>query len=174
MNPVERLDSNASIDAERVWQNKEEPLYQWSWSFQPYSDWTCGTWLDQTSKFAGLSLIGATDTLYGWIRMSVLDQNCVTLTIHDFAVKKRNPLGISGKDLLSVKISPNPTQEKCRITLTEPAESVRIFNSRGVLINDFTRVQKEVFVNMEGFPAGIYYAHIRNDRTSAVRKIILK
>lgn len=156
---VDTLNLDDSINAQQVWASKALLGRLWEhwncWSiacsnYTFFSDLT-GSWQDVTDRFAGLKLIVASDTLYGWVRMDVSSLYSVKIKDYAYDTIPNEPIlaGDSGDVTISInsiarktlQISPNPATTTLQLNLTLTAPSPLI------ITDALGRVVKEIMLD---------------------------
>ena len=81
----------------------------------------------------------------------------------------------TGDDHLAQKIAvyPNPTKNKVTIQLPEGEQSVKVFSTLGQVIIPTTNFNGTTFeLNLNNYPAGLYFVEIHHNNYSITKKII--
>lgn len=74
----------------------------------------------------------------------------------------------------ALNVYPNPARDVVNIKLTtESAKiNVKLYNSLGVILNDFDINEKEAAINVGTLPKGLYYIGVDDGKQTALRKFI--
>ena len=82
--------------------------------------------------------------------------------------------GAAGATLSSVALYPNPAASECHLTgLSEGVfAQIRIFDSLGQLVREFSTDRVEAVIGLEGMKAGFYSIQVVQDRESHILKFI--
>ena len=84
-------------------------------------------------------------------------------------------LGINDINNLEFNIYPNPTTDLVNVTTKENIVGYQLYDFSGKLLTEKTKVdKKEVKINLESYPKGIYLLNIKTDKRSYTQKITRK
>ncbi|MEG0696370.1 M12 family metallo-peptidase [Algoriella sp.] len=84
-------------------------------------------------------------------------------------------LGINDINNLEFNIYPNPTTDLVNVSTKENIVGYQLYDFSGKLLTEKTKVdKKEVKINLESYPKGIYLLNIKTDKRSYTQKITKK
>ncbi len=84
-------------------------------------------------------------------------------------------LGINDINNLEFNIYPNPTTDLVNVSTKENIVGYQLYDFSGKLLTEKTKVdKKEVKINLESYPKGIYLLNIKTDKRSYTQKITRK
>lgn len=86
-----------------------------------------------------------------------------------------NTLGLADINNLEFKIFPNPTTDFVNITTKENIVSYQFYDMNGKLLVGKNKLdKKEIKINLESYPKGIYLLNIQTDKRSYTQKVTRK
>uniref|UniRef100_UPI00262D52B8 T9SS type A sorting domain-containing protein n=1 Tax=uncultured Empedobacter sp. TaxID=410844 RepID=UPI00262D52B8 len=86
-----------------------------------------------------------------------------------------NTLGLADINNLEFKIFPNPTTDFVNITTKENIVSYQVYDMNGKLLVGKNKLdKKEIKINLESYPKGIYLLNIQTDKRSYTQKVTRK
>jgi hypothetical protein len=152
---------NDSIDANAEWKPWTLDMsYQDHEGWAPRHDCVVMTFDTVAAKYLGVRVFTATDTLYGWIKVKVIDT--FVLYFEEFACNTGAVFINESENPVVVRIGPNPVTDIFNVYLNNTFPS-KIFlydiSSRKLLSQNFT---ESVSLNTDQFADGIYIFEVRN------------
>ena len=150
--------------------------YAASSSFYPYSYNCGGSSGDTIITFIGVRIVKDSDTLYGWIAVSLDGKNFPDVTVISYACQKAITTGINEiKTGTAINIYPNPVRYNLNIEFpTEGRYNLSLTNVFGQVIssNQFYGVKTDLDVS--GLSGGIYFVRVYNEHSEEVTKILVQ
>ena len=84
-------------------------------------------------------------------------------------------LGLNDINNLEFNIYPNPTADLVNVTTKENIVSYQLYDFTGKLLTEKSKVdKKEVKINLESYPKGIYLLNIKTDKRTYTQKVTKK
>jgi hypothetical protein len=163
------LRSGDTISSKLTWYNDSIlPLYRYSWS-SGYGGCATKTFEnDSLGNYIGVRIISATDTVYGWIK--VTNVNFLSFTVQEFAFGK-NTSGIEER-LSDVKAFPSPFTGAFNIETPFPVFDLMVYDQYGALLLRKDNISGNTQVDLSDRNSGIYFLKLIAGKTVLVRKII--
>ncbi|MCK9203125.1 MAG: T9SS type A sorting domain-containing protein [Bacteroidales bacterium] len=150
--------------------------YFWS---STYGNWTHPTtfdWVDIGDHYLGFTLINPGDTLYGWVRINVTqEEDGYRTTLKDFALDHNPWVGnmeLTRKSAFT--IFPNPAKEAITITnFTDGRNMVAtLMDITGQIIQIQPFVSRQITLEISSLNDGLYLIVISGDHSKQVLKFV--
>ncbi len=77
-------------------------------------------------------------------------------------------LGENNFDTKKMLLTPNPTENYVKISTNYNNSKILIVNSLGQLVNSFPISENEITISVEGFPAGVYYVNLLDEKKNII------
>jgi aminopeptidase N len=77
-------------------------------------------------------------------------------------------LGENNFDTKKMLLTPNPTENYVKISTNYNNSKILIVNSLGQLVNSFPISENEIIISVEGFPAGVYYVNLLDEKKNII------
>lgn len=154
-----------------------------------------GQWLNQVNKFAGLRIQDTAkgNNYYGWVRLTLLDQlgssrifdpAFVIITDYAFQTSPNTPIvagdtgGVTGiKPVVSSDLRLFTDRKILSVRVSNPdylGGNIFIYDESGKMILSQKIGQERFEMNLQMFPAGIYFVELKNEAKHESDKIILQ
>lgn len=136
-----------------------------------HASFSISDWVGSGEKYVGFSLIGSSDTTYGWIRAYTPTES--HLVMYDYAFINKD-LSINSSAQAPFTIYPNPAENEINLKLDylDGNKVVKIFDISGRLVY-FEQIADEIIsINTEGFRSGIYVVSVSNEKSSCISKFV--
>lgn len=96
-------------------------------------------------------------------------ENGFILYVDDIRVWKEDPVSISeNESTISLNVYPNPTKGELTVSCSEEIEKMTLFSSNGQLLLQ----SKEPKMNIESYPNGVYFLHIKTAQSVKTIKVL--
>ena len=77
-------------------------------------------------------------------------------------------LGENNFDTKKMLLTPNPTENYVKISTNYNNSKILIVNSLGQLVNSIPISENEITISVEGFPAGVYYVNLLDEKKNII------
>lgn len=173
--------ANDLIDKNFQWSDSEITLMHSSFSGGKYG--CSGNTFSASPMYLGVRIFIATDTLYGWIKVSGVEMPGISthatasVTLEEYACNSPQT-GIKEHTKQILQIFPNPVSEELHIVLPNQNKEMEllIYNSAAMLVMKKTVVPNadEIIVPAKILAAGFYYFTLsENSKTNFKGKFII-
>jgi hypothetical protein len=168
------LDMGKTIGAEGSWSAEKSYLYHFYGFYSGGAGPVCGNWQDIVEKYAPVAKLVGQDTLYGWIKLSVQEQNNkLIFTVHESAIMKKNPLGITQPEKTRVRVFPNPASDFLQIQTDKPGGFITLMDKFGRVVCSTTVVHADLQLDVSRLSPGTYFLQYRAGDSLTRLKCIL-
>lgn len=125
------------------------------------------------SKYLGVRIFVANDTLYGWIKIGA---NSGRIILQEFACNKGTSIGINEYSSNSfIKLFPNPTNSKVEFVFNIPPTNIKIkiVNSLGqIFLEDKKSNSNKFSLDVSNYTNGIYFVEVESNQGISRSKFI--
>ncbi len=167
-NTVKFLQKNDTIGNNLFWTNKVLYLSCQDWILHGHACYYNGFPNYSSGNYLAVRFIRPSDTIYGWIRVSNI--NDLTYTVEEFAFSN-NSTGIDQQKIIA-QVQPNPTNDMVMIETQLPGFNLVIYNQFGKLIIEKTLLSTKTEIDLRTYASGLYVFKICKDHSFHTRKII--
>jgi hypothetical protein len=166
---------NTMINRDLFWMKGSSKINDYDYLYKIYER---GLWTGISGRFLGLQLIENSDTLYGWLGLSIRDFD--SFGISDFACEIL-PLGIhNAKSNKKLNLYPNPAKDFFEIDFGHLicVQGISVYNSAGRLIfnkrisSSFTN--KSESFDVSSWERGLYLVQIRTGIGFLSEKLLIE
>lgn len=143
----------------------------WSNHYGASAGATVTTWNNIGDHYIGFMIKPAYDTLYGWIRISVIPG---TMTLKDFACNINDYSGINLELRNNFCIYPNPANDFLNISIPEnfKTNSFSICDISGKLLLEENYIEDSKEVDISDFDKGIYIIIFSSENEQFIKKFV--
>jgi hypothetical protein len=171
---VQIFHENDTIGPSATWNAGEHywSYYYYNSSGNPHVNCEYISPYQNDTGYIGVRYFAGGDTLYGWMKFA--EPTTHSIKILEWAFQLSPPFGFDMYNTSPLLIYPNPVRDFITLQLQNGVENtvVEIFNSQGKYVMEYF-VQKNIFIDVSGLPAGFYYIRMQQGHSKAVKFIKL-
>lgn len=139
-------------------------------------------WLN-TTAFVGFQVKNAGAVHYGWIKMSVNNNNTFTIYEYAYQTSANTPIAAGDKGSVGIEsavvantlsLYPNPATNNLTINFTEKADIVKIYSVEGREMKSFVPSSLSETINISDLQRGVYFVVSQKGQEKSSHKLIVK